>query len=104
MNDTSKNPSLLVASLFVALLCISLVPISAIAQSSTASIAGVVSVPTGEAIPNARITAIDTAKGVNYNTVSSSTGTYSLPVLPVGEYSLHVEAPGYKTAQRTGLT
>ena len=77
---------------------------SAMAQSSTASISGVVSLPTGEVLPNAKIVVTDIAKGVSYTATSGSTGTYALPVLPVGDYTVHVEAQGFKSIERTGLT
>ncbi len=82
----------------------SLAGLSAHAQGSPASISGTIALPTGEVIPNATIVVTDVAKGIQYTATSSSSGSYALPVLPVGDYRMLVTAPGYKSAARTGLT
>jgi len=61
-------------------------------------IRGSVTDPTGAIIPGARVTAEQIGTQITRSTFSSSSGTYSLPALPVGNYSLQVEASGFKNA------
>jgi len=54
-------------------------------------------------IPNATVTATNTATGVKYPTKSTATGDYFFPQLPVGTYSISVTASGFKTFAATGI-
>jgi hypothetical protein len=54
--------------------------------------------PTGAVIPNATVTALETATGVATVRKSTSTGVYTISPLPVGEYSVSVTAPGFETS------
>jgi hypothetical protein len=84
---------------------ISLSAAAAFAQAEVggATLNGTVTDPTGAAVPNARVTAINTATGLTRETQTNEVGLYSLPRLPAGGYDLGVEAAGFKTAKRTGL-
>lgn len=73
-------------------------------QTPTATITGAVLDPSGTAIAGARIAATDIDTGVTHRTISDETGNYTLPSLPVGRYSVHVEATGFNGIDRTGLT
>ncbi len=65
---------------------------------------GVVADPSGAVIANAKIAATQTATNAVRETQTTDDGFYSLASLPPGVYDLSVEAPGFKTAKRTGLT
>jgi hypothetical protein len=67
-------------------------------------ITGMVADPSGGVVPNARITATRDATGVSQSTVSSSAGTYTIPNLMVGTYTVTAEAPGFKTGVAHGIT
>ena len=58
------------------------------AQVTSGTIFGTVQDPTGAMIPNATITASERSKGITRTGTSSSTGTFSLPNLPPGTYTV----------------
>jgi hypothetical protein len=70
------------------------------AQSSfRGGMAGSVSDPTGAAIPGAKIVAANVATGLDYQSVSSDSGGYSIPDLPLGDYNVTVSFQGFQTKQ-----
>ena len=73
-------------------------------QQVTAAITGKVTDPSGAAIPNAKVTAVDTERGTVWATVSDSDGVYNLPRVPVGNYNVKVETTGFQSAQQSNLT
>jgi hypothetical protein len=71
------------------------------AQSDTASLGGLVKDPTGAVIANANVTVRNEATGLERKTQTNETGTYIVPSLPPGYYTVTVEATGFKKAVRT---
>jgi hypothetical protein len=89
--------------LLTALLLTMAVP--AAAQSGvTGAIIGVVKDPTGAAVSDARVVAVERATGARRETVTDREGNYRLAALPVGEYQLLYEASGFKLLERSGVT
>ncbi len=74
------------------------------AQTNTASIAGAVTDAQGAAVPGAFVTATENATGVKFPGKANSDGYYSLTNLPIGGYSVEVEAPGFERYVRNGIT
>src|SRR3954447_3730214 len=74
------------------------------AQVSTAELSGAVVDPSGAAVANAKVVAITTATNQPHETVTSSSGTYVLSLLPPGDYRMEVEVPGFKKLEQTGVT
>jgi hypothetical protein len=68
------------------------------------TISGTVTDSTGAAIPNAQVTAINTATNVSTVRASSSSGLFTVAPLPPGAYSLQVTASGFKALRRDDLT
>src|SRR5947209_722912 len=66
---------------------------------STGSISGVVSDPTGAAVPNATVTIISSATGRGTSTKTPTSGIYTSGALMPGEYRVRVEAPGFQTSE-----
>src|ERR1700749_4379311 len=66
----------------------------AIAQRTTGTLSGQVLDPQGETIPNARISVTDQDTGVVSSTVTSSAGTWNMPSLIPGRYSVSIQAQG----------
>ncbi len=87
-------------------LCIFLLsPITLVAQSISGSIAGMVSDPAGASVPNATVVVTNTERNQVLRTLKTDeAGSFSAPGLPIGIYSVTVEATGFKKATRTGIT
>jgi hypothetical protein len=66
------------------------------AQSDSTSINGTISDPSGATIPNAKVTARNQNTGATRDAVTSSAGTFVIPSIPSGIYSLTIEAAGFK--------
>jgi hypothetical protein len=66
------------------------------ASVARAQIAGTVSDPFGNPLPDAPIQAKDTATGTIYKAAISASGAYSLKDLPTGSYDLSINIPGLK--------
>lgn len=73
------------------------------AQTASATLQGTITDPAGGVVPGAEVTAELVATGFKRQAVSDDTGTYFLNFLPVGNYTLTVELPGFKTAQRSNV-
>jgi hypothetical protein len=69
-----------------------------LAQSANATLSGLVRDSEGAVIPNAKVTALQIATHIIYSGVSSGDGTYTILNLPVGDYKVTAEAPGFKVA------
>src|SRR5256886_15520575 len=74
-----------------------------LAQTSTATILGTVKDTTGALIPGASITVKHTETGLTRTAISSETGDYNVPLLPVGAYELTTAMPGFKQDVRRGI-
>jgi Carboxypeptidase regulatory-like domain/TonB dependent receptor len=68
----------------------------ALAQTTTATLSGVVRDPQGGVIPNAAISAVQIETGQSRQTVSGSAGNYTIPNLPIGAYRITASVPGFK--------
>lgn len=65
-------------------------------QQASARLSGSVADQSGAVVAGANITATAVATGIRRTTVSESDGTYTIPLLPIGEYTVSVEASGFK--------
>jgi hypothetical protein len=79
------------------LLLILCAAISARAQSTDATISGVVVDSAGKDIQDARIEIVNDATGVHYSSETNGTGIYTVTILPPGEYRIQVSKVGFKT-------
>jgi hypothetical protein len=68
----------------------------AVGQTDRGTITGVVTDPAGAGVPSATVVAQNLATGVQFHSTATETGSYTLPSLPSGEYSLTVEQAGFK--------
>jgi len=73
------------------------------AQSNEGSLRGDVTDNQGGTVADAKVTATNTATQVNYDTTTTSAGTYFFPSLPVGVYSVSVEKDGFQKYVRTSV-
>jgi hypothetical protein len=71
----------------------------------TASVEGIVLDPSGAAVPNAKVRALNTSTNLEIRTSSAADGRYSFPSLPPGgPYNIFVESTGFSTEERSGIT
>src|SRR5205823_8795927 len=73
------------------------------AADPTGTIAGTVLDPSGAAVPAAKITVTAVATGFTRDTTSAPDGGYIFPLLPVGVYSIAVEAQGFRRSEQKGI-
>src|SRR3954470_16987122 len=66
------------------------------AQGIFATLTGVVTDPSQSVVPNAKVVLKDVGSGSVRETVSNGDGYYTFASVPVGTYSLTVEATGFK--------
>lgn len=67
------------------------------AQTVTGAVTGTVLDPSGAAVPNAAVAAVNVTTGVRTAATSNSAGVYSIRFLPIGAYRLEVNAQGFST-------
>jgi len=91
----------LTSILIVGLVCLS--PLATYAQEVSAGITGRVTDPSGSAIVGATVTAKDQDRGTEWPTSTNEDGIYAFPRIPVGKYSLKIEAKGFKTSLQSDL-
>lgn len=77
--------------------------VSSAMASTGGSISGVVKDVTGGVIPDATVTALNTATGIKQTTATDARGFYSFPVLPVGPYEIEIDFQGFKPYAQKGL-
>src|SRR5674476_223152 len=66
-----------------------------LAQDISGNIRGTILDPSGATVANAKVTVTNTDRNQVVRVVTTdSTGSYSVPIIPVGIYSIKVEAAG----------
>ena len=68
-----------------------------IAQVDRAGLVGTVTDPSGKVLPEVHVVAEMPEFGLRRESISSSTGAYEIPELPVGTYAITFDHPGFKT-------
>lgn len=96
-----KSVNLLVCML----VCLLLGASAAHAQGVGASgnINGTVTDPSGAAVPNAAITAVEIDKGIQHTAVSDDTGRYQFIGLPPAIYNVTAKISGFQTVMQKGV-
>jgi hypothetical protein len=74
------------------------------AQQDAATLLGDVVDPAGGVVPGARVTVTHVGTGVNVATQTNERGAYTVSGLRPGDYLLTVEAEGFSTFVRSGVT
>ncbi len=69
--------------------------------AQTTSISGVVTDPSGAAIPTARVQATPAGGGTSAATLTNQQGLYLLPALNAADYVVRVDVPGFAPSERT---
>src|ERR1051326_8951078 len=97
-----KNMSRYLTGVLISLILLSGITVSA--QSTTATIAGVVQDASGAVIPGVSITAKNVETGLTRTATSDEGGRYTIPELTLGDYEMEAQLPGFQTEVRTGIT
>jgi hypothetical protein len=87
--------------MFLGCLCISR---PAWSQQTTASITGTVADEGGAAITSATVTVTDIDRGTTYTAKTNDGGLFNFVRVPIGNYQVKAEAPGFQSAVQTGVT
>jgi hypothetical protein len=83
--------------LSILFLCITAtVGLPGVAQVDRAGLNGTVTDVSGRVLPHTQITAIHNATGLRRESLSSSSGTYDIPEMPVGAYTITFNHEGFK--------
>jgi hypothetical protein len=69
----------------------------------TAQIVGAVTDASGAVIPGAKVTVANAAKGFTRQFVTNSTGAYVASAIPIGAYTVTVEATGFQKLMQSGI-
>lgn len=79
------------------------IPAVLYAQEFRGTLTGAVTDSTGARIPNAKVIATETHTGSKSETVSDSTGQYTIPFLQPGDYNIVVQVAGFKESVRNAI-
>lgn len=74
------------------------------AQVAGATLTGTITDSTGALMPKVRVSILNTATGIKTQAATNSAGFYTAPNLIPGPYELTIQAPGFRTEKRIGLT
>lgn len=72
-------------------------------QTSLATITGTITDPQGSGIPEVKVKVTNVGTSLTFARTSSQDGTYVIPQLPIGAYTLEASAPGFKVYQQSGI-
>ena len=75
----------------------------AAAQVLYGSVVGTVEDSTGAVVPGATVTVTDQATGQSKQDTTTNDGTYVIPDLPAGSYTLTVAARGFRTSETRNI-
>jgi hypothetical protein len=76
---------------------------SGLAQVSNSRLEGMVTDPAGKAVSAAVVVAVNDTKGLRSSAATDEQGSYAFLSLPAGEYTVTVEAPGFRKAVLSGV-
>jgi Carboxypeptidase regulatory-like domain len=91
------------ARLTAAVLAAMLVTSAALAQAPSGTILGGIKDSQGAVVPGATVTATNLGTQYSRSAVTDGAGEYALRLLPVGNYMVVVNLPGFKTYTQTGI-
>ena len=86
--------------LFVLIFLMLILPVltdSACAQVDRSALTGTVMDPAGKLLRQAHVTAVDRSTQLRRETATDNNGTYDIPELPVGRYTVSFTHPGFQT-------
>jgi hypothetical protein len=88
---------------FLRLLLLLLCSVAILPASVGGSVSGTVKDPSGASVADASVFLLNLATGVRQSNRTDGQGRYNFPVLPVGNYVLEVNHPGFKPYRSTSI-
>jgi len=92
-----------IAGLFVFSLTLVFSTICPAQELGTGAITGTVTDPSGGVVAGAVVRVTNIATGLTRTVTTSGAGTFNAPVLPIGEYSVRIEAAGFSALEQRGV-
>src|SRR5258708_15006910 len=83
------------------LLFVAAIPI--LAQQTTATLVGTVTDPSNSAVSGGAVTVVNLKTGVRRESKTDSTGNYTIPFLPEGDYSVTATMAGFRQKLVAGV-
>ena len=80
-----------------------LIAFAFVASAQDATIVGTITDPSGAPVPNVRVSVTSVETGQVRHIDTSGTGQFVVPDLPIGHYTVHAEAPGFKAAEQKDI-
>lgn len=77
---------------------------TSLGQSASSSVHGVVTDPQGNLVAGATVTLTNAAKNFTRTQTTSDSGTFAFTLIPPDEYTVEVQATGFKKAVHTGVS
>src|SRR5207302_9072062 len=74
-----------------------------VGQTFRGTILGTVTDPSGAVVSGAKVTVRNVATGLERTTATSADGSYNVPELPIGTYTVTITQSGVQTAVTTGV-
>src|ERR1700722_19706547 len=87
----------------IVLVFVLLAAVSVSAQTFRGTILGTVTDPSGAVLPGAKVTVKNVGTGLERTTETSTDGSYALPELQIGTYTVTVTLAGFQTFVTTGV-
>ena len=90
-----------------ALICAGLLllaPAGSWSQANSATLHGTVNDPTGAVVPGVTVTLTNQNTSAAMVQTTGERGDFTFTFVPVGVYTVRIEAPGFKTHTTTGIT
>jgi len=100
----AKGVSTSIASLFFLMTMLVLAAVTATAQETTGSLRGTVVDPNGAVVAGANVTLTNTATGSSQTKQTSGDGNFEFAKLSPGDYTVTVEATGFKRSLSKGVS
>jgi hypothetical protein len=88
----------------IILVFVLLAAISLSAQTFRGTILGTVTDPSGAVVAGAKVTVKNAGTGLERTTDTSADGSYAIPELPIGTYTVTITLTGFQTSVTTGVT
>jgi hypothetical protein len=71
--------------------------------ATTTALVGTITDASGNTVPTAKVTAVNSGTHDTYSAVTNEQGFYNIQFIALGDYNLTVEQPGFQVSKVTGI-